>query len=79
VGKLLLVHIVALFCRAVCVLVTSGTPSLAGGVIFAIFIRRWLFLLPLVSTIASKGIAWGTLTNRLGKSAEVNDFIQSAY
>jgi hypothetical protein len=35
--------------------------------------------LPLVSTIASKGIAWGTLANRLGKSAEVDDFIQSAY
>ena len=79
VGKLLLVRIVALFCRAVCVLITSGTPSLAGGVIFAIFIHRWLFLLPFVFTIASKGITWGTLSNRLGKSAEVDDFIQSAY
>ena len=75
----MLVRSVALFCRAVCVLVTSGTPSLADGVIFAIFIRRCLFLLPLVSTIASKGIAWGTLANRLGKSAEVDDFIRSAF
>jgi hypothetical protein len=45
------------FCRAVCVLVTSGIPSLAGGVIFAIFIRHVDFLFPLVSAI-SNGIAW---------------------
>ena len=38
VGKLLLVCSVAPFCRAVCVLVTCETPSLAGGVVIAIIL-----------------------------------------